>query len=245
VSVSTVRHGELAFHNPLAPARVDDAIARLGLGSDDRVLDIGCGPGELLIRCAEHAGCAGIGVDASEDQIAEARRRAAARVPGARLEFAAADAASFDPGAFTAAACVGSAHALGGTTAVFERVVGARAALIGDGFWTRTPDPAFLEALGATEDELTDLGSLLRAGEPFGLKSVWLATTTREEWERYEWTLVDNGDRFARAHPADPLTRSLLEANERTRARVLAPGGTDTLGFALIVFRATSVTQRP
>jgi SAM-dependent methyltransferase len=238
VSVSAIRHGDLAFHNPLAPARVEEAIAQLDLGPSDRVLDVGCGPGELLIRCAEASRCSGIGVDAAEDQVAEARRRAGARVPDAALEFVAADAASLDPGAVTAAACVGSSHALGGTAAALGRLAGAGTVLLGDGFWARRPDPGYLAALGATEDELTDLPGLLRAGEPFGLRPVWLATTTREEWERYEWTLVANGDRFARTHPSDPLAPEVLEANERTRARLLGPGGADTLGFALVVFRA-------
>ena len=67
---------------------------------------------------------------------------------------------------------------------------------------------------------------------------MWVATTTPSEWERYEWTLVANGDRFARANPDDPLAAEVLAANERTVARLLAPGGADTLGFALIVLRA-------
>lgn len=237
MSVSAIRHGELAFHNPLAPARVDEAIARLSIGPEDRLLDVGCGPGELLIRCAERTGCAGIGVDAAEDQIAEAQRRAAVRAPAARLEFVAGDAATFDPGAFTAAACIGSSHALGGTTAALDRLAGARVVLLGDGYWARPPHPAYLEALGATEDELTDLPGLMAAAEAVDLQPIWVATTTGEEWERYEWTLIANGDRFARAHPEDPRTPDVLEANERTRSRVLSPGGTDTLGFALVVLR--------
>jgi SAM-dependent methyltransferase len=235
--VSAIRHGDLAFHNPLAPESLDEALDRLDVGPDDRVLDVGCGPGELLIRLAERTGCAGIGVDAAEGQIAEARRRAAARAPG--LEFVAGDAAAFDPGAVTAAACVGSSHALGGTAATLRHLAASGTVLLGDGFWTRRPDPAYLAALGASEDELTDLPGLLRAGEPFDLRPVWFASTTPREWERYEWTLIANGDAFARANPDDPVTPAVLEANERTRDRLTTPGGTDTLGFALIVFRVS------
>ena len=236
--VSATRHGDLAFHNPLAPERVDEALAQLDVGPGDRALDVGCGPGELLIRLAERTGCGGVGVDAAEVQIAEARRRAAARVPDAALEFVAADARELDPGDVTAAACVGSSHALGGLMPALERLAGAGTVLIGEGFWAHRPSPAYLDALGgATEEELTDFAGLLRAGEPFGLKPVWLATTTRREWERYEWTLIANGDRFSRANPGDPLAAAVEQANDRARARLLLPGGVDTLGFALVVFR--------
>jgi SAM-dependent methyltransferase len=236
--VSAIRHGDLAFHNPLAAARVDEACAWLELARTDRVLDVGCGPGELLIRLAARWGCAGIGVDSASGQVEEARRRAAARVPSAELEFVVGDAARVDLGAVTAASCVGSSHALGGTSAALERLAALTpVVLLGDGFWTRRPSAAYLEALGATEDELADLPGLLRAAEPFGLRPVWLATTTAAEWERYEWILVANGDRFARAHPDDPIAGAVREANDRARARLLLPGGTETLGFALVVFR--------
>jgi SAM-dependent methyltransferase len=242
---SAIRHGDLAFHNPLAPDRVDEALRQLDLGPGDRAFDVGCGPGELLIRLAELCGCGGVGVDSAEGQIEEARRRAAARVPSAALEFVAGDAAAVEPGDIAAAACVGSTHALGGLAPALERLASVGTVLIGEGFWARRPSSEYLEALGgATEDELTDLPGLLRAGEPFGLEPVWVATTTPREWERYEWTLVANGDRFVRAHGDDPLAVAVAEANVRTRERLLLPGGTDTLGFALVVFRSAAFSPR-
>src|SRR4051794_29495276 len=235
--ISAITHGDRPFHNPLDPARIDEAIDRLELGPSHRVLDAGCGPGELLVRIAERTGAGGLGIDRSPHAIREARRRAAARAPDARLEFRAGDAGQAE-GTFAAACCLGSSHALGGLAPAVERlaasVAPSGAVLLGDGFWQRPPDPAFLEALGATEDELPDYEGLLQAGAVRGLQPVWVATSTQLDWEDYEWTLIANGDAYVRAHPGADEIRGWID---RARERLLAPGGRDTIGFALIVLR--------
>jgi cyclopropane fatty-acyl-phospholipid synthase-like methyltransferase len=43
--ISAITHGDRAFHNPLDPARVAEALDTLRLGPGDRVLDAGCGAG--------------------------------------------------------------------------------------------------------------------------------------------------------------------------------------------------------
>lgn len=48
-----------------------------GIGPDDRVLDIGCGDGRIVVAAAEHSGCRTIGVERSDDLVERARRRAA------------------------------------------------------------------------------------------------------------------------------------------------------------------------
>ncbi len=74
--ISAITHGDRAFHNPLDPARVAEALDTLGLGPGDRVLDAGC---------------------------------------GADLEFVGGPAEEIEPGgAYAAACCLGSLHALGG-----------------------------------------------------------------------------------------------------------------------------------
>ena len=236
--ISAITHGDRPFHNPLDPALIDVAIARLEVGRGDRVLDVGCGPGELLVRIAEQTGAGGLGVDTSPVVIEQARRRAAARAPGADLEFAVREGGEPE-GTFAAACCLGSSHALGGLEPALERLAGwvapGGAVLLADGYWQREPDPAFLEALGgASADELPSYEGLLRAGRATGLEPVWVATSTQRDWEDYEWTLIANGDAYARTHDDGADVRAWVD---RARERLLAPGGRDTIGFALIVLR--------
>jgi cyclopropane fatty-acyl-phospholipid synthase-like methyltransferase len=240
--ISAITHGDRAFHNPLDPARVAEALDRLGVGRGDRVLDVGCGAGELLVDLAARHGCGGLGFDTSAILIEEARRRAAGRAPGADLRFEAVAADAITPdGSYAAACCLGSMHALGslreGLDWLSRAIEPEGAVVIADGFWARTPDPAYLAALGATEDELPTFEGLLATCREAGLDPVWVATSTPQDWERYEWTLVANGDRWAREHPGDPLADDVRAWIDAARRRLLAPGGTVTLGFSLVVLR--------
>lgn len=242
--ISSITHGDLPFHNPVEPARIDEVLGLLALGRGERALDVGCGTGELLIRVAERFGSGGLGIDEAEIQIAEARRRAQERVFYAGVEFLAADARSSDlpTGPFALTACIGSLHAVGDDLpSSLSRLAAVTApgghVLIGDGFWRRTPEPAYLSALGASEDELPDFAGLVGAGADAGLEPVYAIVTGDGEWDRYEWRLIFNGLRFAAEHPDDPDAADVGEWARRARDRALAPGGRDTLGFALVLFR--------
>jgi SAM-dependent methyltransferase len=241
--LSAIRHGDLAFHNPLDPAVVDEVLAVARVGPGERAVDIGCGPGELLVRLAERTGCGGLGVDLAVAQIEEARRRAAARAPGSALRFEAIDAGGIE-GEFDLAACVGSTHALGGLDDALRRLAELTRpgghVLLGDGFWAREPSDAYLEALGgATRDELVTYAELVRAGEPHGLAAVYVRVATEADWDRYEWTLIANGARYLAEHSDAPEADELRAWNDASRDRVLGPGGRGTMGFALVLLRKT------
>jgi hypothetical protein len=124
-----------------------------------------------------------------------------------------------------------------------DAVAPGGAVVIADGFWSRPPDPAFLTALGATEDELPSFEGLLGTCTAAGLDPVWVATSSPSDWERYEWTLISNGDRWVREHPGDELAEDVRAWIDAARGRLLAPGGTATIGFALVVLRSRSGTS--
>jgi cyclopropane fatty-acyl-phospholipid synthase-like methyltransferase len=239
--LSAITHGDLAFHDPLDPAVVDEVLDFAALGPADRALDLGCGPGELLVRLAERTGSGGLGVDLAAAQIEEARRRAAARAPQAGLEFMVADATTVD-GEFALSACVGSSHALEGLDAALARMAQLTRpgghVLLGDGFWAHEPTEHYLQALGgASRDELLDYARLLSAGERHGLTPVHARVASEADWDRYEWTLIANGERFLAEHAGAPEATDLRARVDAARDRITAPGGRGTMGFALVLLR--------
>jgi SAM-dependent methyltransferase len=78
----------------------DRLLAAAAIGSDERVLDVGCGTGTTTLRAAAAASAGDtLGLDVSESMIEQARRRAAGDgVANARFEVADAQTCTLSPG---------------------------------------------------------------------------------------------------------------------------------------------------
>jgi cyclopropane fatty-acyl-phospholipid synthase-like methyltransferase len=235
-SASIVAHRGLPFANPMSEADVDRTLEALGLAPGALVLDTGCGSGEMLLRALERDPTwRGLGVDLDADAIATARDRAEERLRGRDVRFEVRDADDVD-GRHDAVLNVGSSHVHGGYPAALDAlrslVADGGAVVLGEGYWARAPSPAFLDALGgATADELPDLDGLRAAAHAAGFDVEAQAVATAEDWAAYEETLAAN----AEAAGGDDA----LAYARRIRERRALPHGTDTLGFALLVLRAT------
>jgi ubiquinone/menaquinone biosynthesis C-methylase UbiE len=96
----------------LLPSLQKKALAELRPRADDRVLDVACGAGALVIEVAPRVERA-VGIDLSDGMLEIARSRLAADVRGlANVEFlqAPSDALPFDSGSFTALVCTTALH---------------------------------------------------------------------------------------------------------------------------------------
>jgi SAM-dependent methyltransferase len=228
---SRISHGELRLWNPLSERALDEAIELLDLAPGARVLDVACGRAEVLRRVAERWDVRGSGYD-SDPALIESGP------PGLDLQVR----DSPPPGPFELAICIASSHALGGFPdalgALHELTAPGGQVLLGEGYWLRPPGSEYLETLGgASADELPDFPGLMRAAEEAGLTPLHASVASEADWDRYEWLLILNAERWAAAHPADPGAEVLRARARLARERVTMPGGRDTLGFALVLLR--------
>ena len=243
-AVSEIAHGDLRILGPLSVEQLDDVIEEMNLPAGAQVLDVGCGRGEALVRVAERWAACGTGIDMHAPYVEDARDAAIRRYPTGGLRFEVADVRtlSLREEHYALAMAIGASHALGGD---WRHALQALAGLVsphgglvllGEGFWRQVPDESFLEALGATEDELPDHFTLVEFAAQEGLDLVASAMASDDVWERYEQMLIVNGERWIGAHPDHEYADEMRSYVQAAHDRLEAPGGRDTLGFGLFLF---------
>ncbi|MGP4111740.1 SAM-dependent methyltransferase [Streptomyces sp. 4N509B] len=230
--------------HPIAAPLDDDAVRRLladGLPrGDERVLDLGCGGGEWLVRAlTARPRLRAEGVDVSEGALAHARRTARRLGVEDRLTLHHQDATTFAGShAFDLVLCVGATHAFGGLlpalAAAREHMAPGGRVLVGDGFWDGTPSPEAVEMLG----DLADLPTTVDRVVAEGWTPVQGHVSTRQELDDYEWSWTGSLATWALDHPEDPDAGQVLQAATTHREEWLRVYR-DVLGFVCLVLRPT------
>lgn len=236
---------ELCWNNPISQERMSRYLRAIPLRPEQRVIDIGCGCGEVLIRVAEQSGAAGLGIDQSPEFIAEARRRESKRVDPARVEFVVADAGHFpiEAGHFHLALCLGASHAFGLGSSAYQQalrrmipmVASGGSLLIGEGYLKQPATPVYREFLGDAIPEGMTHAANVTAGRDLGLVPLAAWTSSVEEWDDFEWAHQRIAEWQSRDNPDDPVKSSKLEWRRRWIDAYLR-WGRDTLGFGIYLF---------
>lgn len=238
--ISEIAHTDHPIKAPLD----DDSVRRLlerGLPrGGERVLDLGCGGGEWLLRAlAAHPQLRAHGVDISEDALAQARRAASGLGVEDRLTLHHQEAQGFvssEP--FDLVLSVGATHAFGGLlptlAAARKHLAPGGRVLIGEGFWDRAPSEEAVEMLGDLEDLATTVDRVVADG--------WTPVdghvSTRRELDDYEWSCWGALASWALEHPADPDGSHALTTASARRSEWLR-GYRDAFGFVSLVLCQT------
>ncbi|MGP2439393.1 SAM-dependent methyltransferase [Streptomyces sp. JW3] len=242
--ISAIAHTDHPVKAPLDDDSVRRLLDRALRPDDERVLDLGCGGAEWLLRAlAERPRLRAEGVDTAADALARARRAARDRGVAERLVLHHQDAADFAPvPGFDLVLSIGATHAFGG---LLPTLAAARAhlapggrVLIGEGFWDGTPSPRAVDLLG----DLTDLATTVDRVVADGWTPVYGHVSTRRELDDYEWSCWGALAGWALDHPAGPDSAEVLATATARRTEWLR-GYRDVFGFLCLVLRPT--TARP
>ncbi|MFC4493157.1 SAM-dependent methyltransferase [Streptomyces ovatisporus] len=240
--LSTLAHQDHPVAAPLSDATVQRLLERALPRGDERLLDLGCGAGEWLIRALSGRPLAQAeGVDLSPSALTKAREASAAAALDDRLTLHEQDAARFTAQHdFDLVLSVGSTHAFGGLlrtlTAAREHLAAGGCVLVGEGFWEKEPTPAALAALDASPGDFADLAATVGRVTAAGWTPVYGHVSTADEWDDYEWSWTGSLSRWALDHPGDPGSVTARETAAAHREGWLR-GYRGVLGFVTLLLR--------
>jgi SAM-dependent methyltransferase len=239
--ISRLAHADHPLASPLDDDSVRRLLARAIVRGNERVLDLGCGGAEWLLRAlVSHPGLRAEGVDVSEPALDHARMAADRLGVLDRLELHHQDAVAFTSAhRFDLVLSAGSSHVFGGLLSTLgaarSHLAPGGRVLIGDGFWAGPPSAAAIEMLG----EFADLATTLDLVAADGWTPVGGHISTRRELDDYEWAWTGSLASWALDHPDDPDHQQALDVAATHRTEWLRDYR-DTWGFIGLVLRRTS-----
>ena len=240
--VSLWAHATHPVACPLSETSVDAWVDRLQVATGGHVVDLGCGLGAWAGRLARrHPGIDVTAVDTSAVALAAAR----GAWPGSRVDWVHGDAVAWieaHEAPVDAFLCSGSTHAFGGYRDALARLTSrlrpGGLLLVGEGFWTRAPASAALDALHASADDFLPLDETLGVAREQGYDVVHVDVSSDDEWDAYEAAWCAALEMRARTD-RDLTDEDAQQLRELAHAHRLAyeEGYRGTLGYVTMLLR--------
>lgn len=234
-------HKKQLIMNPMRSSKLDRFCEMLDLPQGSRILDIGCGKGEFLLRLNKLYDVSGIGIDKSPYCVNDAEKNKSDRAPEADIKYLLMDAAEYKTRQeFDVTCCMGASWIYGGIkgtlNALNNNTKPGGLIITGEPYWLKEPSDEYLKADGTARDEFHTHMENVLMGDDLGLVCGYTLASDVEDWDVYEtlhWWAVSE---YADSNPDDPDLPQVLESNEKSRKTYLK-WGRATLGWCLYVFR--------
>jgi len=230
------RHMELV--NPISAEKLLRIGQVMGLQHGQRVIDFGCGYGEMLRLWGEAYGVNGVGIDVRAAACERARHKFARIGWQDRFEIVQArgEEYAFAPASFDVAACIGATFIWGdfrGTIRGMRDAIRPGGSLaIGEVYW-RT---AFVPPAYARSEQFPTEPELFEVARQEGFEVGFVVRSSQDEWDNYEagnWRglldwLSENPD-----HPEREQVHKHLRESQDEYTRY----GREYVGWAIYVLR--------
>jgi len=205
-------HHGMRICNPMTGADLDTVLAALAPEDGDRLLDLACGHGELLLRAAERAAVEGTGVDLSPWVLVHAAGSAAACRRRGSVEWWLGNAHDVPKHTWDVAVCLGASwvwHGFEGTArATADRVRPGGRIAIGD----LQLKPG-VDARRVAEDygKVMTRDEQAAALDRCGVDLIAEINPGREGWDGYQDRIEASARAWADRHPGDRAEQYLAE----------------------------------
>ena len=204
------------IHNPITPEKLATLGAALRLESGARVLDLGCGSGEMLCTWARDHNIIGTGIDMSQLFTEQAKLRADELGVADKVKFIHGDAAGYVSNEkASVAACIGATWIGGGVVGTIELLARSLHSggiiLIGEPYWRQLPptEDVAKECHANSISDFLRLPELLASFGNLGYDVVEMVLADQDGWDRYEAAKWLTMHRWLKANPNDELAKEV------------------------------------
>jgi len=233
----------MLFNNPFSPERIDSLLDELWLTDTSKILDVGCGQGELILRLLQRFNCQAVGVDVDETAVNIAQQKTAPFAPNVTLHTTPFTDLTFPTNHFDACFSLGTTHAFGEIGEALDNALASLKAItkpggliiLGDGYWRQEPDPTYLQTTGIDKRELRLHAENIAAGQKIGLECIYTITASQHEWDHFEGAFWLAAERELLQNPEDAQMAEKVK-RRRIWKNAYWQWGRDTMGFGLYVF---------
>ena len=234
------KHSDL---NPMSKDKLNKLFLLLDLAPNSRVLDIGCGKGESLIRMVELFNISGVGVDLSPYFSKDCKENINKRVPSSDIKILEMDGAKYKPDeneTYDLSMCLGASwiyNGFKGTIEALKKMTKPEGLIIvGEPYWLKEPDDEYLKMSGIKKEEFNSHYKNIDVGEKEGLYCVYTLVSNHDDWDHYEtlqWLATMD---YVTDNPDDQDNPELLKRVKKAKMEYLLYGR-NTLGWAIYVFK--------